>query len=301
MPGQGGEWMVLCGRKDLAVYLGKTYDATKHFLIRYGFLGEPDARAWVNKYYPGWVCTKEGGPVAGPRMGGNWAVVCSKKHGAVSLTQVPNRLDYYVWGEGFYSLTDARLWTNRNCPSWRCDAMGRCLTGVARRSPEQRPLELPPELRTPPVSSQAPAGIPPAGRSVGTPSPAPTPKPSPPSQAKPAAKGVDCKALRDEYFKKCSAMRDPFVDRVCTPVYSGCAQDPVGCYGYVVSGALPDGRSQARVSCGRGVLDSYISCLRNCNEQLVAGKLNTYTVGGCGTSCKDKAVAATKACDASHK
>jgi hypothetical protein len=123
----------------------------------------------------------------------------------------------------------------------------------------------------------------------------------PPSETKPGGQGVDSKALRDEYYKKCKAMRDAYAKRNCTPIYSDCANVPRGCYGYVINGALPDGKSQARVGCGRGVVDSYISCLRNCNEQLLAKKLNMFSIEGCGTSCKDKAVAATKACDASNQ
>ena len=144
-PGQGGEWKVFCGRTDLVVYLGKTYDPTKHILVQEGFLGEPDARAWVNQYYPGWLCTQTGAAASGPRMGGNWAVVCSKKHGGVSMTQNPSPIDFYIWGRGFLGEPDARAWTNRNCPSWRCDAQGRCLLGAVSRMPEGPPLELPPD------------------------------------------------------------------------------------------------------------------------------------------------------------
>ena len=161
-PGQGGEWKVFCSRNDLVVNLGKTYDSTKHILIREGFLGEPDARAWVNQYYPGWLCTPTGAAASGPRTGSNWAVVCSKKHGGVSLTQYPNRIDYHVWGEGFLGEPDARAWTNRNCPSWRCDSEGRCLIGAVQRMPEGRPLEVPPDGPSA-GGSPGPRGTPPGG------------------------------------------------------------------------------------------------------------------------------------------
>jgi len=95
-------------------------------------------------------------------------------------------------------------------------------------------------------------------------------------------------------------MREPFVKKNCTSSYSGCALDPRGCYGYVINGALPDGKSQARAGCGRGVVESYISCLRTCNERLIA-KTPRFNVEGCGLTCRDRAVEAIKACDASHK
>jgi len=146
-PARGGEWKVLCGRNDLRIYIGKTYDVTKFILVQEGFLGEPDARAWASQRYPNWECTQSGGPVTAPRTGGRWAVVCSKQHGGVSLTQYPDRVNYYVWGEGFFGEPDARRWVDQNCPSWRCDAYGRCLTGVARVPADRPPLELPPEPR----------------------------------------------------------------------------------------------------------------------------------------------------------
>lgn len=145
-PGRGGAWKVLCGRKDGTIYVGTAHDDAKHILVQQGFLGEPDARAWASSVYPNWQCTADGAPRVAPttpRMGGNWAVVCSKQHGGVSLTQYPDRVSYYVWSEGFLGEPDARLWADRNCQSWRCDVQGRCLTGVARRTPEGRPLEVP--------------------------------------------------------------------------------------------------------------------------------------------------------------
>jgi len=125
----------------------------------------------------------------------------------------------------------------------------------------------------------------------------------PPPEIKPGGQGVDSKALRDEYFKKCTAMREPYVKRNCTPApgYSGCALDPQGCANYIIVNALPDGKSQGRVGCGRGVVDSYISCLRDCNERLVARKLNVFSIGPCGMACRDKADTATKACNAGER
>jgi hypothetical protein len=147
-PAKGGEWKVFCGRNDLKIYLGKTYDATKFILVQEGFLGEPDARAWASQKYPNWACTQTGAPVtqpavAKPRMGGRWAVVCNKHHGGVGLTEYPDPTRDWILGQAFFGEPDARLWTNQNCPSWRCDANGQCLKGVATRTPEGTPPEVP--------------------------------------------------------------------------------------------------------------------------------------------------------------
>ena len=147
-PGRGGLWKVLCGKQDGTIYVGTTHDDSKHILVQQGFLGEPDARAWASSVYPNWQCTADGAPKVAPttpRIGGNWAVVCSRKHGGVGLTRSPDYIDYFVWRDGLLGEPDARLWTDQNCPSWRCDSEGRCLSGVARREPDGRPLEVPSE------------------------------------------------------------------------------------------------------------------------------------------------------------
>jgi len=211
-PARGGEWKVLCGRNDLKIYIGKTYDATKFILVQEGFLGEPNARAWANERYPNWVCAEGGAPVTGPRMGGRWTVVCSKQHGGVSLTQYPDRVNYYVWGEGFFGEPDARRWTDQNCPGWRCNAQGRCLTGVVRSKPEDRPLEVPPETgrerertaseemrrKEEPPRVETPAGQP----TVGKP---PTPRKDAPAEKPPKKEylsDAEAKALQKELWDK---------------------------------------------------------------------------------------------------
>lgn len=151
-PAMGGEWKVLCGKNDLRVVLGKSYDLTKYMLIKDGFLGEPDARAWTQRAYPASMCLPDGRPApvsprnsgVTPRRGGRWAVVCDRHHGGVGLTQYPDPVRQWVMSESLLGEPDARAWTNQNCPSWRCDANGQCLKGVTVRTPEGEPLEAPP-------------------------------------------------------------------------------------------------------------------------------------------------------------
>lgn len=195
--GGGGEWKVLCGRQDGTVSVGTAGDVQKYMVLREGFLGEPEARAWVNLVYPGWRCTSDSAPspsaTAMPRMGGNWAVVCSKKHGGVGLTQHPDPPGYHIWGEGFYCEPDARSWTDTNCPSWRCDAQGNCLAGVAARRPDERPLELPPEGPRPPTGQDPGSGAGSGGKQGGDGAsagkhptdPKPPAPPTPPAPVKP--------------------------------------------------------------------------------------------------------------------
>lgn len=324
-PAMGGQWKVLCGKNDLRIVLGKTHDPMKHMLIKEGFLGEPDARAWANRAYPSWTCLADGRPpevyprTAAPRRGGNWAVVCSRQHGGVGLTQHPDLVTQWIWSEGFFGEPDARAWTDQNCPSWRCDAQGKCLTGIARRSPGDRPLEVPPEPGSGSgsdwwssfaegFSRGAQEGANEAARRVDSPQvqkPLPQPgKPStagtlPPSGPRTGDAGVNCEALRAGYHKKCLEMRESYAKQNCAQNrnYSGCFLDPVGCAGYVVTDALPDGRSQGRVGCGRSVVEQYISCLTACNQGLLQKRYNMNTVPTCGNECKTKALDAIKGCN----
>lgn len=320
-PAMGGRWKVLCGKNDLRVVLGETHDFIKYMLIKEGFLGEPDARAWVNQVYPDWVCLADGrspGPSTGlnkPRKGGNWAVVCSRHHGGVGLTQHPDPISQWIWNENVLSEPDARLWADQNCPSWRCDSQGKCLTGVARGTSGDQPLELPPEPGSGSWSEFAEGFRRGAREGLDKPSPReeartvqkPVYQPVKPSDTvrtsssstKPSDSGVNSEALRAGYIKKCLEMRESYAKQNCAQNrnYSGCFLDPVGCYGYVVSDALPDGRSQGRVGCGRGVVEQYISCLTACNQGLLQKRYNMNTVPTCGNECKTKALDAIKGCN----
>jgi len=51
---------------------------------------------------------------------------------------------HWIMKSGFSGEKDARAWTVRNCPSWRCDRDGRCRPGVAAK--RERPLNFLPIL-----------------------------------------------------------------------------------------------------------------------------------------------------------
>ena len=145
----GGQWSVVCDKKDLKVYSTKNPVFTQHWIIQEGFLGGPDADLWIQKNCPNRLCTDGGGcaKADAPRKGGKWAVVCDKNNGSVGLTEYPNVASQWIWGENFFGEVDARMWANQKCPTWRCDRDGKCLPGnKPLESATGRPLELPPDF-----------------------------------------------------------------------------------------------------------------------------------------------------------
>jgi hypothetical protein len=279
-PAMGGQWKVLCGKNDLRIVLGQTYDPMRHMLIKEGFLGEPDARAWASQVYPNWVCLADGRSpevlprTATPRRGGRWAVVCSKQHGGVSLTEYPDATRYWIWSEGFLGEPDARAWANQNCPSWRCDANGQCLKGVARRTPEDRPLELPPEQERRSGTdwwTQSSGGRSSTGQSTVSkpPTPSPSPPPTPPVKQE-WLSDAEVKALQkeiwDTYNKKWGdewCRQRPERNRKAGKGgqinWSGCAEEPLRALK-----VLTDLAWQARTRQKQGIVRSLASCYDPC-------------------------------------
>ncbi len=130
-PARGGEWKVLCDKKSGEITLSKEWDPTQHIIMDEGFLGEPDARAWVESNCPTWRCTVDGRPALGVQMGGDWYVYCAGD-GEIQIGHgSPGPHLQRVMKDGFRGEQDARLWVNQNCPSWRCDANCQCIYDLA--------------------------------------------------------------------------------------------------------------------------------------------------------------------------
>ncbi|MGD0918665.1 MAG: Calx-beta domain-containing protein, partial [Thermodesulfobacteriota bacterium] len=135
-PASGGQWSVICDKKDLHVYSTKSApDLTRYWIMAQGLLGEPDANFWIQTNCPTGLCTDGGGCAkAGvARKGGKWAVVCDKNNESVGLTEYPNVVSQWIWVDNLFGEPDARMWVNQNCPSWRCDRDGKCAKADAPR------------------------------------------------------------------------------------------------------------------------------------------------------------------------
>jgi RHS repeat-associated protein len=62
---RGGEWYVLCSKAHGGIHLGKNPDSMKFWIMEGPFLGEPDARNWVDGDCPSWRCDRDGRCLAG--------------------------------------------------------------------------------------------------------------------------------------------------------------------------------------------------------------------------------------------
>jgi hypothetical protein len=126
-PARGGKWKIFCDTESGGVTIGTGMPGFGQVIMDEGFLGEPDARMWLDANCPRWRCTKDGNCAAGPATGGDWYVFCSD-YGDIQLGHGnPGRKRDRVMADGFLGESDARLWVNMNCPSWRCDSENKCL------------------------------------------------------------------------------------------------------------------------------------------------------------------------------
>ncbi|MBT8333070.1 MAG: hypothetical protein KJP19_01460, partial [Deltaproteobacteria bacterium] len=142
--GRKGDWKVLCDKQNYSVGIGKSNDVTRFLAMASGFTSEKDARSWVTQSCPSWICNEGGGCAETSRGGGQWAVVCSKKHGGIGLTRHPDPTNSWIYADGLRGEKDARLWVEQRCPSWRCNREGMCIPGALVK--RDKPLELPPDF-----------------------------------------------------------------------------------------------------------------------------------------------------------
>ena len=131
-PATGGEWNVFCDKESGAVTIGRGWAASGQKIMAGGFLGELDARFWVDRNCPMWRCTKDGACAQEPARGGEWRIFCDTQSGAVTVGTGTPRSGQVVMDEGFLEEPDARMWLDLHCPRWRCTRDGNCAEGPAR-------------------------------------------------------------------------------------------------------------------------------------------------------------------------
>jgi len=73
-PARGGDWNVFCNKESGEITIGKGQPGTRQKIMDGGFLGEPDARFWVDQNCPTWRCTKDGTCATEPARGGEWNI-----------------------------------------------------------------------------------------------------------------------------------------------------------------------------------------------------------------------------------
>jgi hypothetical protein len=94
-----------------------------------GLLGEPEARLWMEQNCPWQQCTAAGtcatSPALDPWGSGSWYAICDPATGEVGLGTKPFQPAEIAMSPALLSEPAARRWVELNCPSWRCDALGR--------------------------------------------------------------------------------------------------------------------------------------------------------------------------------
>jgi len=143
-PTGGDAYYALCNASGQIV-ISRAATLAGHITMSPALTGEAGARFWIQTNCPSQSCTRTGACAGASQIrgGGKWAVVCSKAHGGVGLTEYPSIVDSWVLAEHLLSDRDAKNWIAQHCPSERCDGNGRCLAG-GPPAPATLPLGLPP-------------------------------------------------------------------------------------------------------------------------------------------------------------
>ena len=137
-PAKGGKWHVVCNKKTGAITFTKHRPGSLNLRVMAGgFRGEPEARLWQEQNCPMGRCDSSGrcarSPVAVRPSQGGWYVTCYLPTGNIEIGK--KTISYSsnkVLAGPYLGEPDARLWVDQNCPSWRCDSHGRCLSGGFR-------------------------------------------------------------------------------------------------------------------------------------------------------------------------
>jgi hypothetical protein len=124
-------WYALCDKKDGSVAFANNYSATRHHIMKDGFIGPRNAKKWINDNCPSWKCDPDRGncvakPRRAPAASKGYYALCRKKDGQVVVSKSYNAAQHHIMGGPFLSKGDARQFVNGKCPRWLCDDRGAC-------------------------------------------------------------------------------------------------------------------------------------------------------------------------------
>ncbi|MFC1844436.1 PAN domain-containing protein [Thermodesulfobacteriota bacterium] len=119
------------------------------------------------------------------------------------------------------------------------------------------------------------------------------------NKAAPSASPRNCNDLRTTYFKQCDEIKGYYAQLNCkTHGYSGCALDVVSCFTPFLPSHVFTDKACGRpgfIACATRVYDRHLACLRNCNENSIAGRL-PQGLQKCLESCKMQIESELKSC-----
>jgi hypothetical protein len=125
----------------------------------------------------------------------------------------------------------------------------------------------------------------------------------PAADKKPYFSDKQCEEFKAAYYKRCEDNRAATRTKNCEPPPGkqfgppGCWDDPRGCMGQIINDAIPCDGDNSRVSCGTGILNTYLFCQADCNGRLLA---HAFTVVGgverCMANCDSVARLGIDAC-----
>ena len=133
-PGGSKGYYALCRKKDGQVVVGTGYNAAQHHIMGGPFRTRGEARQFVNGKCPRWLCSGSGICAKAPhsaRAGKGYYVVCNLSQGRVEYRKRPKPGSTRTMAGPFAKHSGAVEWAKANCPSGRCNSLGKCSSAPA--------------------------------------------------------------------------------------------------------------------------------------------------------------------------
>lgn len=109
----------------------------------------------------------------------------------------------------------------------------------------------------------------------------------------------NCNDLRIAYFRKCDDIKGYYAQLNCkTHGYSGCALDVISCFTPFLPSHVFTDEACGRpgfTACATKVYNRHLECLRNCNENSIAGRL-PQGLRKCGEGCRIQIESELRSC-----
>lgn len=137
-PASGGQWNVICSRKNGQAYITKDYNPARNHIWKQRLRSQSDAELWLKQHCPSGRCNRDGrclsrAPVSPSRPSppgkGNLKVVCVRGTGRIGVTKHYNAAQHSLWKGGFATFEEASQYARQRCPALRCNQRGACVGG----------------------------------------------------------------------------------------------------------------------------------------------------------------------------
>ncbi len=129
-------FFVLCDAATGEIAVAPQHDRGDRIVLAGMFPGVRTAEIWIEENCPQRQCDAWGRCAAEtpPADIEGWLVLCNQRSGDVGLVNSAEPPGFSVMAGPYATQAEANDWVTRDCPSWRCEASGRCSGGAVSPS-----------------------------------------------------------------------------------------------------------------------------------------------------------------------